>query len=640
MDIPTYGYGKSIGDAMRTIWDPRAEAEASNFRTSNEFNQVKLAEAKKAAAEADEDKRLLADLISGKELQGPVPAGQEPLGRTGGIFTPGKNGFAVGIDREAAGKSVHQIVSRLTQRNPAQAAQIMAAWNKATLDGGIDGDFFTALQASLVRSGESVHSVTNSDKIPLSPIQAGANDANDNRKLALDAAQAERAAELARIARENEAKRAAQGIPGPDGNPIFPKGSRIADWLSGTSSAAPLNFNGVMRPSVTTQGANVSPMTPATEPEVPTFMQPVKPAQPEPPYDPIGFPGEPAVATPPAEVPVAPIAQAEANGETPTDTSDESTSPIAGDLAGLTPIPGRPGLFTNSNGDVVARKVEAPLTANQKEQIRLAQERLALQERAAEQKARGVANDSAESILRNSEARTTGVRQSFSAGVLTGRNSEETLAATTEMHPSLKANLEMQWSKQFQIALAQNATKEQAYAYATAVMTDAVKRHYSSLRDAKNKDYIRDGTGEKFNTKEIILTDPSGIDPDVVHAAGTESMVRKQDVIPGSTVDDDVEKGIVFNTSSGPIKISQNDANRKMILAAGIIKANATNGYLRMPDKDGKPQQSVMVDWNMANEARNTFRELYNLIKASGGTVHPDVIADYNSIFPTPPTTR
>jgi hypothetical protein len=115
-------------------------------------------------------------------------------------------------------------------------------------------------------------------------------------------------------------------------------------------------------------------------------------------------------------------------------------------------------------------------------------------------------------------------------------------------------------------------------------------------------------------------------------------MVKKPDVIAGSAVDDDVEKGIVFNTSSGPIKISQNDANRKMILAAGIIKANKTNGYLRMPDKDGKPQQSIVVDWDMALEARNTFREIYNLIKASGGTVHPDVIADYNSIFPTTPT--
>jgi len=638
MDIPTYGYGKSIGDAMRTIWDPRAEAEASNFRTSNEFNQIKLAEAKKAAAENDEDKRVLADLISGKELQGPVRPGQEPLGRTGGIFTPGSGGFAVGINRDAQKASVHKIVERLILRNPAQAQQIVAAWNKATLDGGIDGDFFTANQASLVRSGETVSSVTTNPSIPLSPIQAASVDANDNRKLTLDSATADANAERARIAREAEAGRGAPVITGPDGQPYFPKGSRLADWLSGGNSSQPLNFSGVRKPSVTTQGANVSPMIPATEPETPTFMQPVKPAQPEPPYDPIGFPGEPAVATPPAEVPVAPITQEEANGEVTTDASNESTSPIAEDLTGLTPVPGRPGVFINANGDVTMRKVEKPLTAHQREQIRLQDARLALAQAAADAKERSKVNDSAEAILRNSEARTTGVRQSFSAGVLTGRNSEETLPAVTEMHPSLKANLEMQWSKQFQIALAQNATKEQAYAYATAVMTDAVKRHYNGLRDSKNKDYIRDGTGEKFNTKEIILTDPSAIDPDVVHAAGTESMVKKPDVIAESAVDDDVEKGIVFNTSSGPIKISQNDANRKMILAAGIIKANETNGYLRMPDKDGKPQKSVTVNWDMANEARNTFREIYNLIKASGGTVHPDVIADYNSIFPTTPT--
>lgn len=639
MDIPTYGYGKSIGDAMRTIWDPRAEAEASNFRTSNEFNQIKLAEAKKAAAENDEDKRLLAELISGKEIQGPVMPGQAPLGRAGALFTPGKGGFAVGIDREAARTAVPQIVSRLIQRNPAQAQQLMAAWNKATLDGGIDGDFFTALQASLVRSGESVHSVTNSDKIPLSPIQAGSQDANDNRKLTLEAATADANAERARIAREEEARRAAAGVNDGSGGVIFPKGSRLADIFSGTNSSAPLNFSGVRKPSVTTQGANVAPMLPATEPEVPAFMQPVKPAQPEPPYDPIGSPGEPAAAAPPPEVPVAPITQAEANGETPTDASNESSSTIAADLTGLTPIPGRPGLFTNTNGDVVSRKVETPLTAYQKEQIRLQEARLAQAQAAADNKARGVANDSAESIAKNFEARTTGVRQAFSAGVLTGNDSKSTLAATTEMHPGLKSNLEIQWSRQFQIAIGQGASKEQAYAYATAVMTDTVKRYYDKLKSSENKDYIRDGTGEKFNTKEIILTDPSGIDPDVVHAAGSESMVKKQDVIPGSTVDDDVEKGIVFNGSSGPVKISQNDANRKMILAAGIIKANATNGYMRMPDKDGKPQRSIMVNRQMANEAEKTFLEIYNLIKASGGTIHPDVIAEYNSLT-TPPTTR
>ena len=628
---------------MRTIWDPRAEAEASNFRTSNEFNQVKLAEAKKAAAEADEDKRLLAELISGKEIQGPVMPGQAPLGRSGALFTPGKGGFAVGIDREAARTAVPQIVSRLIQRNPAQAQQLMAAWNKATLDGGIDGDFFTALQASLVRSGESVHSVTNSDKIPLSPIQAGANDANDNRKLALDAAQAERAAELARIARENEAKRAAQPIIGGDGNPIALSGSRIADFFTNKNSAAPLNFSGVLKPSVTTQGANVSPMIPATEPEVPTFMQPVKPAQQEPPYDPIGFPGEPAVATPPAEVPVAPITPAEANGETPTNTSDESTSPIAEDLAGLTPIPGRPGLFTNSNGDVVFRKVETPLTAYQKKQVEQRDRALAMQEQANEAKATRIAADSAESRKMNAEARVTGVRQAFSAGVLQGEDSDNTLPGNTEMHPVLKSSLEQQWTKQFLRALDAGATSEKAYAYATSVMTDVVKRHYDTIKKspAGKKAYLREQTSGGLGTnQEVFLTNPSRIDPDSVQAAGSESMVGKQDVIPGSTVDDDVEKGIVFNASSGPIKISQNDANRKMILAAGIIKANATNGYLRMPDKDGKPQQSVMVDWNMANEARNTFRELYNLIKASGGTVHPDVIADYNSIFPTTPTAR
>lgn len=634
MDIPTYGYGKSIGDAMRTIWDPRADAEAANARTSNEFNQIKLAEAKKAAAENDEDKRALADLISGKELQGPVPAGQEPLGRTGGIFTPGKNGFAVGIDREAAGKSVHQIVSRLTQRNPAQAAQIMAAWNKATIDGGVDGDFFTALQAALVRSGESVHSVTNSDTIPLSPIQAGSRDASDNRKLTLDAAQAERAAELARIARENEAKRAAQPIIGADGNPIAPRGSRIADWLSGTTSATPLNFNGVLKPSVTTNGANVAPMVPATTPEVPAYMQPL--TKPEPAITPAA-----AVADPAAPAP-APIGEAEANGEeAPTQTSDETSSPIAQDLTGLTPIEGRPGLFTNSNGDVVFHKVEKPLTALQKEQLAQRNRALDLTEQANDAKAHKIAADSAESRKMNAEARVTGVRQVFGAGVLQGETPDDTLPGNTEMHPVLKSNLEQLWTKQFLRALDSGATSEKAYAYATAVMTDVVKHHYDAVKKspAGKKAYLRDQTsGGLGNNQEVLLTNPNLIDPDSVQAAGTEAMVKKPDVIPGSTVDDDVEKGIVFNTSSGPIKISQNDANRKMILAAGIIKANATNGYLRMPDKDGKPQRSVTVNWDMANEARSTFREIYNLIKASGGTVHPDVIADYNSIFPTTPT--
>lgn len=645
MDIPTLGYGKSIGDAMRTIWDPKAEAEASNFRTTNEFNQVKLAEAKRLANEAEEDRVLLADLISGKQLQGPVLPGQEPLGRSGGIFTPGQNGFAVGIDREAARKSVHQIVSRLTLRNPAQAQQIMAAWNKATLDGGVDGDFFTKLQAQLVRSGETVNSVTTNPSIPFSPTQASSIDANDNRKLSIEAQQAAAAAERLRIAREEEAKRGAPPIIGPDGRPIYPKGSRLADWLSGVNSSQPLDFNGVLKPIVTTQGNNVAPMAPAAEPEVPGFMQPVKQPEPEPPYDPIGFPAEPAPAAAPAvapaaepapaEPPVAPISQAEANGEVPTNASNETTSPIAEDLTGLTPIPGRPGLYTNSNGDVVFTKAEAPLTPYQKEQVRLREAALAQQQAAADAKSRATANDSAESRLRNAEARTTGVRQAFGAGVLTGETPADTLDASTEMHPSLKANLEIQWSKQFQIAISAGASNEQAYAYATSVMTDAVRRHYKGLR---TKDHIREGTGDKFNTKEVILTDPNGIDPDVVHAAGSESMIRKPDVIPGSAVDDDVEKGVEFNRA----KISQNDANRKLTLAAGIIKANQTNGYMRMPDKDGKPQRSVIVDRRMANEAEKTFIELYNLLKASGGTISPDVQKDYDSLIAPyiTPTTR
>jgi hypothetical protein len=56
---------------------------------------------------------------------------------------------------------------------------------------------------------------------------------------------------------------------------------------------------------------------------------------------------------------------------------------------------------------------------------------------------------------------------------------------------------------------------------------------------------------------------------------------------------------------------------------------------MRMPDKDGKPQQSIMVDRYMANEAQALFLELYGLLKASGGVIKPDLQKEYEELTKT-----
>jgi hypothetical protein len=621
MDIPTFGYGKQLGEAVRSIWDPKAEAEGENLRTTSQYNQLRLTEAQAEAKRQEESRRLLADLISGPELQGPVVPGQSIVGRDEkqALFTPGENGFAVGINRDVAKQNVRRIIAHLVQKNPEKASEIMATWGRATLDGGVEGDFYTKLQAQLIRSlNETTQSVTSNSHIPVSPTQFASHKANVDAKLEIDRKVADANAERERIAREQEAVRAAGAVAGvgPGGGPLIPSGSRLAETLSGarTTGTAP-DFKSIQKVEAPAAGQNVAKMDPAPAPQEPVVTPPA-----DAPYDPIGFPGEPApapaAAPAPVEPPVAPITQAEAEGRNPSENG------IAADLTGWTPVPGRPGMYKDAQGNIAYVPVSKQMTEYQKEQIRLREEAL-------RQQALRAQSNSPDSLKVDQEQLVSGVRRAFNGGVMIGSTGDLTPTAATTMSPGLKSVLEIQWTKQFLKALDAGADSRRAYLYATEVMTDVVRRHYSKL---DQKDYIRDsvGSGDHYG-REVLLTDRNALDPDVVHAAGSEAMIEKPDVIPGSPADDDVEKGIVFNGK----KVSMNDANRKMIMAAGIINAQRTNGYMRMPDKDGKPQQSIMVDRYMANEAQALFLELYGLLKASGGVIKPDLQKEYEELTKT-----
>jgi hypothetical protein len=92
-NVRTMGYGQAGSDLVRAVvGSPKADAEAENFRTTSEFNKLRLDEAKKAADDAaklEPHKKRINELISG--WSDPDTTKEDPeSGSTHPIVIPGK----------------------------------------------------------------------------------------------------------------------------------------------------------------------------------------------------------------------------------------------------------------------------------------------------------------------------------------------------------------------------------------------------------------------------------------------------------------------------------------------------------------------------------------------------------------------